>query len=408
MTHYVAVFRDVTEERRAEDEVARLREQLLQSQKLDAVGRLAAGVAHDFNNLLTVICGLGAEVRDDHAGTPLGEDLAAIVHAGERAAVLTRQLLAWSRLAPRRDDVVDLAGAMREAEKGLRRVIGAHVELEVEVEAAVEGACVLADPAHLDQILLNLAVNARDAMPDGGRLRLAVECVDIEPHDPWFPVLPAGPYVRLTVVDTGIGIAPDVLHRVFDPFFTTKERGKGTGLGLATVRQVARDARGDVRIDSERGRGTTVRVVLPRVSASRAEPAVAPAPPLARPGESVLVVDDDPQIRALLGRCLGRLGYDVLMAANAREAAALAGSSRGRISALLTDVVMPHEGGAALARALRADRPDLPVVYATGLLDGAVVEAEPGHVLPKPFTLHGVATALRAAIDGAPASSRSA
>ncbi len=387
----------------------RLEEQLRQGQKMEAVGRLAGGVAHDFNNLLLVIQNHGAFVAaalpDD---APVRADLAEVLKAAERAAALTRQLLAFGRqqvLQPRRLDVnrtvADVAGM-------LRRVIGEDIRLTTELAPAVWP--VLADPGQLEQVLMNLAVNARDAMPAGGALRLRTANVVVDAADARARSgLAPGAYAALTVEDAGVGIAPDVLPRIFEPFYTTKPVGAGTGLGLATVYGIVQQSGGHVDVESTPGRGSRFTVLLPRMRPAATDDAAPPSPapvPAASPrgAETILVVEDEAPVRLVVRRMLERLGYAVLDAESARDALHLAETATQPIDLVLTDVVMPGQSGRAFAEQLALARPELRVLYMSGYTDDEILRrglAEPGATfLEKPFTPERLARAVRGALDG--------
>jgi two-component system cell cycle sensor histidine kinase/response regulator CckA len=395
---------DVTDRRQAEEGLRLSEEQLRQSQKMEAVGRLAGGVAHDFNNLLTAIQGnvemLMLEVPQAGA---IRDDLLEIKRAATRAASLTRQLLAFSRkqmLAPK---VLDVNAAVREMERMLGRVIGEDVQLVTVLSA--DSAAVLADPGQLEQVILNLAVNARDAMPRGGTLRIETREVQLtETEAQRYPYrVDPGAYVRLSVCDTGVGMPSDVLGRVFEPFFTTKEPGKGTGLGLSTVYGIVKQSGGYVWAESEEGRGSTFRVYLPRVNAEpeRAEPR--PEPVAERGGGVVLLVEDEEGVRSLSRRVLERRGYTVLAARNAAEARQMFAANGNRVDLLLTDVVMPHESGRELAEALLPLQPDLRVVFMSGYTDDALIRhgvlEDRFRLLEKPFAPEGLARIVREALE---------
>jgi two-component system, cell cycle sensor histidine kinase and response regulator CckA len=397
---------DVTERRRAEEGLRLSEEQLRQSQKMEAVGRLAGGVAHDFNNLLTAIQGnvemLMLEVP--HGGT-MRDDLVEIKRAATRAASLTRQLLAFSRkqmLAPK---VLDLNLVVREMERMLGRVIGEDVQLVTVLSA--EHGTVMADPGQLEQVVLNLAVNARDAMPRGGTLRIETREVELgEAEAQAYPYrVDPGAYVRLTVSDTGTGMAPEVVARVFEPFFTTKEPGRGTGLGLSTVYGIVKQSGGYVWAESEEGRGSVFRVYLPRVNAEpeRAEPQPEPAAAPAQAGGVVLLVEDEEGVRSLSRRILERRGYTVLAARNAAQARELFAGNGSRVDLLLTDVVMPHESGRELAEALLPLQPDLRVVFMSGYTDDALIRhgvlEDRFRLLEKPFAPEGLVRMVREALE---------
>ena len=369
-------------------------EALRQSQKMEALGQLTGGIAHDFNNLLQVVQGAFELIRrkaDDTAKVASWAQNG--IAAAERGASLTRQLLAFSRsqkLELRPFVVADLIGEMREL---LVRTLGPDIKLSVELE---EGrALVMSDRTQLELAVLNLAINARDAMPAGGGLTIRTHLRSLPPGD---PVLAAGEYVELSVADTGQGMSREVIERAFDPFFTTKGVGKGTGLGLSQVYGVARQAGGAAQIDSEPGRGTVVRLMLLRSSAT-AEPASARGepPPILAPaaGRTILVVDDEAPVRALAGETLELLGYRVLQADSG--AAALALLEREVPDLMLFDYAMPDMNGAELAGLVRARLPEAPIVFASGHADTAAVEAALGGratILRKPFNMEMLARVI--------------
>ncbi len=391
----VGSWSDVTERRLLED-------QLRHSQKMEAVGRLAGGVAHDFNNLLTVISGYGTLVLGGlPAGDPNRELVREMVAAGELAAGLTRRLLAFSRKAVIEPAVLDLRAVVADTDRLLRRVVGEDVELAV---AAHPGAgAVKADPGQIEQVLMNLVVNARDAMPRGGRVTVEVRDVELdETYCRTHPDARPGPHVLLAVADTGCGMDAATAARVFEPFFTTKGE-RGTGLGLATVHGIVRQSGGHVGVYSEAGRGTTFKVYLPRVG-------VPPPPPRAgraampRGDETVLLVEDEDGVRALTALVLRGCGYTVLEARDGAEAVRLAGGHPGRIDLLATDVVMPRMGGREAAEQLAASHPGVKVLFLSGYTDDAVVrhgilEAQVAF-LQKPFTPASLAAKVRAVLDG--------
>ena len=396
LTHFVGVQADVTGRRRLE-------EQYRQAQKMEAVGQLASGIAHDFNNLLTVINGYSALLLQSILpDDPVRGEVAEIHRAGERAAGLTRQLLAFSRrqvLAPR---VLDLNAVAADTERMLHRLIGEDIRL-----VTVPGPglwMVSADPGQVEQVLLNLAVNARDAMPTGGRLTIETRNVELDDeHVRAHPGARPGPHVLLAISDTGSGMTDEVKARIFEPFFTTKALGRGTGLGLATVYGIVTQSGGHIAVDSEVGVGTTFNLYLPRVESSEAGPKVAGALS-ARPGaETVLLVEDDPGVRALNRRILERCGYTVLEASDGDEAVRAAAGHAGPIHLLLTDVVMPGDGGRVVAERLVELRPELKVLYASGYTDDAVVRhgilSETMNFLQKPFTPAALAHVVREVLD---------
>ena len=398
--------RDVTERRHAEEALRVSQQQLLQAQKMDAVGRLAGGVAHDFNNLLTAIRG-NAELLlfDIPAGDPRRDDVEEIRKAADRAAALTRQLLAFSRRQVLQPRVLALNGVVQEMERMLRRLIGEDVELVTRLAPAL--AQVRADPGQIEQVVLNLAVNARDAMPGGGKM--IVETADVELDEELkrtHPYVVPGRYVMLCVSDTGQGMDPDTRERAFEPFFTTKPAGRGTGLGLSTVYGIVKQSGGFIWIDSELGRGTRVRIYLPPVGAPAAASPAAAASSLPARGEgTVLLAEDEVTVRRLAVRVLRRGGFTVLEAADGEEALSVARDYDGPLHVLVTDLVMPRMGGRDLAARLRAVRPEVPVVYVSGYAEEAVQRdgvLDPGaRFLPKPFTAEQLLDAVHAALrDG--------
>jgi two-component system cell cycle sensor histidine kinase/response regulator CckA len=377
-------------------------ERLRQSQKLEAIGRLAGGVAHDFNNLLAVILGYTTLLERDPTGPRAKPALLEIHKAAERAATLTKQLLAFSRqqvLAPR---VLQLGDVVRGAEGMLRRVIGEDVELLVETRERLHTR---ADPNQVEQVLLNLVVNARDAMPHGGRLRIETDDAALdEAYARVHPDVTPGEYVVLAVSDTGMGMTPEVRERIFEPFFTTKKVGEGTGLGLATVHGIVKQSGGHVSCYSEPGQGATFRVYLP---ATHAETSVV-APPAEKPAlsgtETVLLVEDDAQVRHVAADVLQAHGYDVLAAGGHEEALALLASHPGPVHLLLTDVVMAGMGGPQLAARIRELRPSIGVLYTSGYTRNAIVDrggelAAGVDLLPKPFTAEALARKVREVLD---------
>ena len=394
----LVLARDVTAQRHLED-------QLRQSQKMEAVGQLAGGIAHDFNNLLTAI--LGSTQLLLHA-TPPGdvrrEDVEEIRNAGLRAAELTRQLLAFSRrqvLAPK---VLELNAVVANMDRMLRRLIGEDVELATALHA--EAGAVNADPGQLEQVLLNLVVNARDAMPGGGRVliettRLLLRDELVERRHR----LPPGDYVCLAVTDSGLGMDEATQAHLFEPFFTTKEVGKGTGLGLATVYGIVKQSGGYIWVYSEPGRGTTVKVYLPRVPGAAEPPLPAPEPPALRGGhETVLLVEDAAPVRTLARRSLESCGYKVLDAADGRSAIELSARHAGEIDVLVTDVVMPGMSGRELAERLAPTRPAMKVLYTSGYTDDAMVRQGVLNAgvafLQKPFVPDSLARKVREVLDG--------
>ena len=392
--------------RRERAELGRL---LLQSQKMEAVGRLAGGVAHDFNNVLTAILGSVELLLADTAAAARGrEELEIIREAATRAQDLIRQLLAFSARQVLQPSVLDLNQLVGNVSKMLRRVIGEDVRLATTL--ATDLGAVRADRGQLEQILVNLAVNARDAMPRGGQLTIGTKSVDYDvdhpppsPHDHLRP--PPGRYVVLQVTDTGVGMSRDVQTHLFEPFYTTKPRGKGTGLGLATVYGIVRQSGGHITVGSAPGQGATFRIYLPRVDSpldALTGPKAIRAPVAGT--ETVLLTEDDPLVRLLARTVLQRAGYVVLEAPGGKEALLLAEDHSGPIHLLLTDVVMPEMSGRELMRRLAERRPAVKVLYVTGYSEEAVAQhgvLDPGTAfLPKPFTPEVLARKVREVLDG--------
>jgi two-component system cell cycle sensor histidine kinase/response regulator CckA len=390
-------MQDVTDQRRLEG-------QLRQAQRLEGVGQLAGGIAHDFNNLLTAIRGYAELVRrelaDDDA---IRDDVDQVLLAADRATELTRQLLAFSRRQVLQPRVVDPAEIVTGIAPMLRRLLGEHVQLVTHL--ASESGRVKVDPSQLEQIIVNLAVNARDAMPDGGMLTIETMSLDLDAayvatHAEGSP----GPHVALTVSDTGIGMDDATKARIFEPFFTTKEPGKGTGMGLATVYGIVKQSGGSIYVYSEPGHGTSFKVYLPRLDEAATEESVDASPPAATTGsEVVLLVEDEEAVRSFAARVLTDQGYTVLQAANGAEAIALAAASDRQIDLLLTDVIMPGLQGHQLAVRLAADRPELRVLYVSGFTENSVIHhgvAGDGIAfLPKPFTAEALGRATRQVLD---------
>ena len=397
----VALFDDVTEERR-------LQEQLLHAQRMEGIGRLAGGVAHDFNNLLTAIRGYTELARMNIAALhPAQKDLAEVLKAADRAAKLTGQLLAFSRRQIISPKVLDLNDVVADVHKMLRRLIGEDIEL-VTIPAP-EPAWAKVDTSQIQQALMNLAVNARDAMPQGGKLTIEIANVTLDEayarnHAETVP----GDYVLLSVSDTGTGMSDEVKAHLFEPFFTTKEPGKGTGLGLATVYGIVKQHGGNIWVYSELGQGTTFKIYLPRATEPGEAPAQEEEISAVSPGQgTVLLVEDEPLLCQMVARVLEGRGYTVLQASTGQEALRLAEEYPGEIRLLLTDVVMPQMSGPELAERLQASRPQLKVLYVSGYTENGIVHhgvLERGiNFLPKPFTAMMLLAKIQKVLEGSDA-----
>jgi len=393
----VATLRDVSERTEAQRALREREEQLRQAHKMEAVGRLAGGVAHDFNNLLMVVSGYAQLLlRRVPPGDPLHKPAEEISKAAERAAALTRQLLSFGRKQVVQPRVLDANATVTETESLLRRTIGEDIELRTRLDA--RPAWVRTDAGQLEQVLMNLVLNARDAMPGGGRLTIETGDERVESD----AALPAGPYVRLTVSDTGAGIPPEIRDKIFDPFFTTKEKGKGTGLGLATVYGIVQQWGGQVRLESEPGRGATFHVLLPRAAAPR-DGASGPVDSDSVPGgsETILLVEDEPAVRELTREILETSGYNVLEAEDPDEAVRLC-QQPGPIDLLLTDVVMPRVSGRELSLRLGGLRPGLKVLFMSGYTDDEILRRgviEGTAFLQKPFGPDALTRKVRELLD---------
>jgi len=402
---HVLVFRDVTRSREIEEQVAA-------QNRLAAVGQLAAGVAHDFNNLLTIILAAAQFAAEGLAeGDPRRSDIEQIRDAARRATSLTRQLLAFSRRQVLRPEVLDLNALIGNLQKMLRRLIGEHIELATDL--APDLPLIKADPGQIEQVIMNLVVNARDAMPRGGKLTLETAPMTLDDEfTRRHPGAKAGRYVTLSVTDTGVGMDPETRRRAFEPFFTTKERGKGTGLGLSTVYGIVKQSGGYVWIVSRPGRGSRISLYLPvaEAEATETEPAPAGDAEDVRGGETVLIVEDEEALRHLAARALERRGYRVIEAADGRRALAIAEQHPGRIHLVLTDVVMPGPNGRAVADELRRRIPGIKVIYMSGYTDDTMAQRgvlEPGvPLVRKPFDVADLVRTVRETLDAAAAPSR--
>jgi signal transduction histidine kinase len=394
---------EIRERERAQLALEQSEEQLRQSQKMEAVGRLAGGIAHDFNNLLTAINGYADFLLADiDRSDPRRDDVREIKKAATRAGALTTQLLAFSRRQIRQPRSLDLNAVLSDLERMLCRVIGEDVTIDWRPSERL--GSVKADPSEIEQVLLNLVVNAGDAMPNGGTIAVTTSTVSFEGVTAR-PQLPPGPYVRLRVSDTGMGMDAATRERIFEPFFTTKGPGKGTGLGLSTVYAIVENLHGAIDVESTLGKGTTFTVYLPRHEEQADAMGSGTISTLApRGAETVLLVEDEEGVRALGARILERHGYTVLEARNGRDALAVVAQHAGQIDLLLTDVVMPEMGGKQLAEALVARDGSLRVLFISGYTDGDISrrgELDPCTAfLQKPFTARGLLGRVREVLDG--------
>ncbi|HYL55470.1 MAG TPA: response regulator [Gemmatimonadales bacterium] len=396
----LVVIDDITERRRLE-------EQFRQAQKMEAVGRLAAGVAHDFNNLLTAILGTtDLMIEDLPAEDPDREGLLDIRDAAERAAVLTRQLLTFSRQQVVSPRVLRLNDVITDLVKLLRRLLGEDVTIATTL--AADCGSVKADPGQLEQMIVNLSVNARDAMPNGGRLMIETKNVDLDGDYPTDRVtIPAGRYVMLAVTDTGTGMDAKTKARIFEPFFTTKPVGKGTGLGLATVYGVVEQSGGYIWLYTELGHGTSFKIYLPRVDAAQSQAAVdEPAAGSVDGSETVLVAEDEEAVRQIIEKSLEARGYRVLSAGDGGTALERASAHAGAIDLLVSDVVMPDMNGRELSRRLTEARPNVKTLYLSGYTDDAILHRgvlqEGVAFLQKPFSLRALARKIRQVLEARP------
>jgi PAS domain S-box-containing protein len=398
LTHTITIFRDITERRRLE-------EQLLQAQKLDAIGRLAGGIAHDFNNVLTAISGFSELLLDDvAAGSHAHEELLQIRSASDRAVALTRQLLAFSRKQFLRPRHLDINTHIRDMEQLLRRVISAQVHIRTVLEEPLPA--VYADPVQFEQVLLNLVINASEAMPAGGMLTIESRVMTLGAgFGPRSAGVAPARYVCLAVTDTGAGMDRHTREQIFEPFFTTKRAG--TGLGLSTVNEIVTRAGGQIAVRSDVGVGTTFEVALPISGARIDEPAMLAHVDVTGGRETVLVVEDDPTVREVVRAMLQRRGYAVLLAGDGDEAARLVTAHDGRVHLLLTDVVLPMQSGAQVAQRVSLLCPGLRVLYMTGYAEDAIFPSlrpqTDGDMLTKPFADLTLARRVRAALDTAEA-----
>lgn len=389
----LAITRDVTEAKHLE-------EQFRQAQKMEAVGRLAGGIAHDFNNMLSVIIGYSELLQEQFQTGPARKGVDEVKKAAERAAALTRRLLAFSRQQVLSSRILNLNAVVDNLSKMLRHMIGEDVELVLTPGAALGN--VRADPVQMEQIIMNLAVNARDAMPQGGRLIIETTNADVEAMSASILSVSPGPYVVLAVSDTGCGMDQSTILRIFEPFFTTKDPGKGTGLGLSMVYGVVKQSAGSIQVHSEPGKGTTFRIYLPRVDEALTDDSIKPEAPLARGTETIVVVEDEESLRVLVAEVLENSGYTVLQTSEAKEALKLA-KEHGNIDLLLTDVVMPGLSGRELADLIRGVLPNLKLLYMSGYTNDLITArgalASDELLLEKPFTKNSLLTKVKMVLE---------
>jgi two-component system cell cycle sensor histidine kinase/response regulator CckA len=401
---YIGTTMDITERRHAEAALQKAQDELRQSQKMEAIGRLAGGVAHDFNNLLGVIIGYSELVQNTlHRGSLQMEHVEQIGKAAEQAASLTRNLLTFSRRQMPQTKVVDLQVLLSGLEKMLRSVVGEDIELTLETDSTP--SLIRSDPGQIEQAILNLVINARDAMPSGGKLAISLSRIVLaEEFARVHPKAKPGAYVRLTVSDTGCGMDAATQARIFEPFFTTKDLGKGTGLGLATVYGTIEQTGGMIAVESEPEHGTSFHLYIPQTGEALAPPISIPADARTKGGsETILLVEDQDEIRSLLSLILKREGYVVLAARNGREALLLAQNHPAPIDLMITDIVMPQMSGHELACEMNARRPAMKVLYMSGYADRSREQSKfSGSAyayLEKPFSPDAMMREVRAILD---------
>ncbi len=400
------ILQDISDRKQGEKEMTELQEQLRQSQKIEAIGQLAGGIAHDFNNSLTLIkTSAQLALLELKAGDPLRQTFETIDKATEQSSNLTRQLLAFSRRQIMELQVVNLNSLLQDMDKMLHRVIGEDIDLVIVL--AEDLGRVKVDSGQMEQVILNFALNARDAMPTGGKL--TIETANVQLDEKYVHThlgAKMGSYIQVAVSDTGKGMTPEVRDRVFEPFFTTKEKGKGTGLGLSTVYGIVKQSGGNVWVYSEPGKGTTFKVYLPRVDEPLQEERKnypQPEGGLPRGEETILVAEDEMDVRMLLGQLLRSHGYNVFEAANGGEALMICEKYTGTIDLLMTDVVMPMMSGRELANRLLVLHPEMKVLYMSGYTDDAIVRhgvlEEGVHFIAKPFSVEALALKVREVLD---------
>ena len=401
---YLSITRDVTEQRRSGELLKTKDEQLRQMQKMDAIGRLAGGIAHDFNNLLTAINGYSElSLRSLPNGSPVHHNVEEIRRAGERAADLTRQLLAFSRKQIMKPKIINLNQTVADIKKMLERLIGEDIEIVTRLSPDL--GQISADPGHIEQMIVNLVVNARDAMPDGGRLTIETSNIslDTEYAKRHFPIVP-GKYIVIAITDTGLGMDKETQENIFEPFFTTKDIGRGTGLGLATVHGIVKQSGGDIWVYSEVGNGTTFKVYLPRVFDESEEPETSAAQiDEPRGTATILLVEDDELVSNITETILKTQGYNVLTASNGEDAISVCKEFPKKIDLLITDVIMPRMGGREVAERLKLLRQDLKILFISGYTENSIVQndvlEENILFLEKPFSPNALVRKVREVLE---------
>ena len=406
-TYLEGYIRDITVRKKAEEEMNNLGKQLIQAQKMEAIGRLAGGIAHDFNNLLTAIMG-NAEISLKTIGehSDIAENINDILVTAIRAAELTNQLLAFSRRQVIKPVPIDINDFLAKVERMLRRIIGETITLHINRRS--DSAFVKADPTLMEQVIINLVVNARDAMPGGGAITIVSSHEIVTgAHSEPYGTVPPGDYIRIDVIDTGIGIDEDILEKIFEPFFTTKGE-MGTGLGLSTVYGIVQQNNGYITVRSEKGEGSTFTIFLPRAPAGAKEeksgPAAREAPDNSPARETILVVEDEDHVRKLVVRALASQGYTVLEASNSSEAMSVSAREHRDIDLILTDIVLPDIPGPRLVDTVRTDRPGIRVLYMSGYTEHKIaateVLEEGVYFIPKPFLLSELQKKIREVLGG--------
>ncbi len=402
----VSLLSDITDQKRAEERMRSLQEQLLQSQKMEAIGQLAGGVAHDFNNLLTVINGYSDLILEElDKKSRIFQDMREIKKATEHAASLTRQLLAFSRRQVLQPKILDINSLIQNIEKMLRRMIGEDIQLMTILSKDL--GRVKADPGQIEQVIFNLVVNSRDAMPQGGRITIHTENVEWDESftRSYIDAIP-GRYVMISISDDGMGMSKEVMEHIFEPFFTTKEKGKGTGLGLSTVYGIVKQSGGNIWMDSEPGKGTTFKIYLPQLEEDGKSIEPVDSSGKSYPGsETILLVEDEESVRKVARTILGKNGYTILEATRGDEALRLLEESNSRpIHLLITDLVMPGMNGVDLADQLRLKRPEMKVLFMSGYTDNPIIHHEilkgGRPYIQKPFTINTLTQKVREVLDG--------